>query len=183
MRRSEDVLLTGTYQPRYIDRLRAWGDRLRDAGCSVTEGYYDTWYAEDVLAALAQPRDLVVYFGHGVPGAWKGYGHVDATDIGALTSDAPNRLVASLCCESLVVDPAREMAVGSALRDAGLAERVLGYDCRVRHEANRQTLDRLLSAYEKAVESDSSGVEAVVRAVENEPTLRVVGAVGENGAH
>lgn len=162
MRRSESVLLLGFYHPRYVEPLQTWADRLRAVGCSVTEGYPDTWYPEDVLEALATPRDLVVYFGHGEPGSWTGLGRIQATDVASVEMDAvtsaetPGRhaVVANCCCHAFSSqDGGPSMA--EAFFRGGLADTVVGFEDDVRHSHNRETLDALLDAYRRAVPTKS----------------------------
>jgi hypothetical protein len=158
-------LLLSLYHPRYVNPIRSWADRLRVASVDVTEASHDTWYAEDVLDALETPRDLVVYFGHGVPGAWKGFGHVDATDIAAVDCGGSHRLVASLNCHALSAPSGSDGGGGTSISDAFLdteiAEAVVGHEGEVRYEDNRATLDRLLSTYLDAVRTDRDPVVAL----------------------
>jgi len=192
MGRSESVLLLGFYHPRYVEALRTWADRLRAAGCSVTEGYPDTWYPEDVLDALAAPRDLVVYFGHGEPGAWSGLGRIDAATVASVEGE-PHRIVLSCCCstfeKSAGCDGSQEdtdgaagggdgeppRSVGAAFLGSGLAESVVGYDDRIRHDDNRDVLDHLLAGYRTAIRDGDDGASALLDRARREPTLRVAG--------
>jgi len=193
MGRSESVLLLGFYHPRYVDPLRTWADRLRAVGCSVTEGYPDTWYPEDVLDALTTPRDLVVYFGHGEPGAWSGLGRIDAAAVASVEGE-PHRLVLSACCSTFEGkragsegsqensdgaaeggDGERAQSVGAAFLEGGLAEAVVGYDDRIRHDDNRDVLDHLLAGYRTAVRDGDDGASAVLDRARRDPALRVAG--------
>lgn len=177
MRRSEEVLLLGSYLPRYVDPLRAWAERLRAVGCRVAERYPDRWYAEDALTALAEPRELVVYFGHGVPGAWKGFGHLDAADLSAIDPRRSHGIVASLCCYSFTPDE-RGLDTGPALTDAGITECAVGYDGRIRHEENRRLLDQLFETYQNAIGSGADPTAAVAQTMSRESPVQTVGAPG-----
>lgn len=157
---SESVLLLAYYHPRYVEPLEAWGDRLRVAGCTVAVRSHATWYARDVLEALSVPRSLVCYFGHGVPGAWRGFATVDAAALRAVESPGRHRLVASLCCHAFVGDGGSSVA--EALLEGELAATVVGHQGAVRYERNRDTLDRLLGAYLAGVESSTDPAERVV---------------------
>lgn len=168
MRRSDRVLLVGSYQPRYLDPLRQWAERLRNADCVVAERYHDVHEVDGALTALADPRDLVVYFGHGRPGAVRAFGGIDAADLLALEADTPHRVVAVLCCDGFTA-PENGISVGSALLNEGLATTVIGYSHPVEHETNRATLDRLLEAYRSR--SDAEAVAIAERIASRCPLL------------
>lgn len=170
---SESVLLLAYYHPRYVEPLEAWGERLRVAGCRVAVRSHATWYVHDVLEALSIPRSLVCYFGHGVPGAWRGFATVDAAALRAVESPAPHRLVASLCCDAFAADGGSSVA--EALLDGGLATTVVGHEGTVRYEQNRDTLDRLLGAYLAGVESSTDPVERVSTRARSLPTVATAG--------
>lgn len=173
MPRSE-VLLVGGGRSRYETALAGWAERLRAAGCSVTRTSPSTWYGEEVLAALAEPRDLVVFFGHGRPGAWLGYARLDAASLAGVAPDAPHRVVASLSCGALDVPEDGPSLVAAAF-DGDLATRFLGHERRVRHDVNRDCLDELLGAYRGAASGGDDGIAALLDATDRTP-LRVVHA-------
>ncbi|WEL20399.1 hypothetical protein [Halorhabdus sp. BNX81] len=178
MERSEQVLLLGFYHPRYLTPLRSWADRLRAVGCTVTEGYPDTWYAEDALDALGRRRDLVVYFGHGEPGAWTGLGRINADDVTSVEGK-PHRVVVSCCCSAFEGDgdgngsDEGKRSIATAFLDGGLAECVVGYDGRVRYEDNRAVLDHLLEGCRTAVNDGDDGAKAIRECARREPALNV----------
>ncbi|MFW6435807.1 MAG: hypothetical protein ACOCY1_05440 [Halovenus sp.] len=169
MPRSESVLLLGFYHPRYVEPLQTWAKRLRAVGCSVTEGYPDTWYPEDVLEALATARDLVVYFGHGEPGAWTGLGRIEAADLAAIDGD-PHRVVLHSCCHAF---DGEERSIAGAFLSAGLAEWVVGYDRRVHTDTNRTTLDRLLEKYRLAAATGGDPAGALRESARDHAPLAV----------
>lgn len=173
MPRSE-VLLVGGGRARYETPLTEWAERLRAAGCSVTRTSPSTWYGEEVLTALAEPRDLVVFFGHGRPGAWLGYARLDAGSLAGADPDAPHPVVASLSCGALDVPEDGPSLVESAV-DEDLATRFIGHEGRVHHDVNRDCLDEVLAAYRAAAVDGDDGVAALLNATDRTP-LRIVSA-------
>lgn len=177
---TDSVLLIGHGHPRYQTALADWAGSLRETGCDVTRTTPRTWYGEEVLSALAEPRDLVVYFGHGYPGVWVGYVRLNATTIADVDVAQAHRLVAGLCCDSLTA-PADGQALSTALLEGDVASRFLGYDGSLRFADNEAALATVVGAYRDARANDDDGVEAVVDALgggwtasEDAPTLRCV---------
>ncbi|PSP76952.1 hypothetical protein BRC81_11445 [Halobacteriales archaeon QS_1_68_20] len=137
-------------------------------------------YGEEVRAALADPRDLVVYFGHGRPGAWLGYVDLDAESLAAVDPADPHRLVAGLCCHAL--DGEGDGDLPRTFLGNGLAHCFVGYRRRVEHEDNQENLDALLGAYRDALAADEDGVRAVVERARRTPDLETLGAPAERPA-
>jgi len=159
-----DVLFVGHGHPRYQEELATWADRLRALDCAVTTTTPRTWYGEEVLGALSEPRQLVVYFGHGKPGQWLGYARLTAETIGDLDLSRPHRLVASLCCHGLS-SPADGPGIPEAVLNGGVATRLVGHRGRVRFAQNRSCLRELLAAYCEARKRDVDGVYGLLDAV------------------
>lgn len=161
---TDRVLLVGHGHPRYQNALADWATKLREVGCEVTRTTPRTWYGEDVLDALSESRDLVVYFGHGRPGVWVGYARLNTTTLADLQTDDPHRLVASLCCDSLTA-PAEGRALSTALLENGVATRFLGYEDPVLFADNAVALSTVLGAYCDARASDVDGIRSVIETV------------------
>jgi hypothetical protein len=161
MSASEGVLLIGHGHPRYGEPLADWADRLDGADVAITVADPATWYGEDVLEALAVPRALVIYFGHGEPGAWLGYARLTAAHISTIAADSAHRMVAGLCCEAHK-SPHDGSSMLEAFLQSGLSKRTVGPIGSVRHERNRRQLDSILGAFLHARQVGEDGVHAVV---------------------
>lgn len=160
-RQTNRVLLIGHSHPRYQNALAECAVRLRKSGCEVTLTSPRTWYGEEVLATLAEPRDLVIYFGHGRPGAWVGYARLNAETLRSVETEESHRLVASLSCDSLT-EPVEGLALSTALLESGVVSRFVGYNDAVRFPNNESALSTVVGTYCDARESDANGVQAVV---------------------
>ena len=183
------ILLLAYYHPRYMKPLMYWGGVFRSIGWSVKEMYPDAFYKEDVLDELAHDYDLIVYFGHGVPGAWNGFSFITSDDIGRVSNNK-NRIVISLSCYSLC------SVNGNSIWDAFLSGSsapgvvsVIGYDDRVKYEDNLKVLEELFSAIAKSgisrdvLENAVSGIGNVhLKFVSNSPeTKSSMSSTGASG--
>lgn len=138
------ILLLAYYHPRYMKPLMYWGGIFRSIEWSVKEMYPDAFYKEDVMDELANDYDMIVYFGHGIPGAWNGFGFITSGDIAGLP-DNRRSIVISLSCYSLC---GRE-SIGEAFiasSSASSVVSVVGYDDRIKYEDNLEVLEGLFSA-------------------------------------
>jgi hypothetical protein len=135
------ILLLAYYHPRYMKPLMYWGGVFRSIGWSVKEMYPDAFYKEEVLDELANDYDLIVYFGHGIPGVWNGFGFITSGDIACVPNNK-SRIVISLSCYSLC----GRKSIGDAFLSGSSASSVIGYDDRIKYEENIKVLDGLFSA-------------------------------------
>lgn len=135
------VLLLAYYHPRHMRPLKQWAAVLRENGHEIHEMYPDEYYKQDVLRELGNDYDLVVYFGHGVPTGWAGFGHISLQDLANLHNPRSDRIVLSLSCYSL---HSTDENIGSVLLDNAYAGLVAGYREAILYEENRQNLDTIM---------------------------------------
>ena len=133
----KSILLLGFYHPRYINALLENGKVLEDQGFAVTYLMADKHYKEEVLDHLLRPYDLVIYFGHGEPGAIGGYRSICQDEL-PNSNQRQQRTVALLCCSSLEI--AEQMSLGEQFLSNGLATKVVGYRGKISFEKNKKML-------------------------------------------
>jgi len=137
------ILLLAFYHPKYMGPLKYWGDLLSRKGWDVTEMYPNAYYKEDVLGEFSKDYDVIVYFGHGVPGAWCGFSFISANDFTQIRSPNPNRIILSLSCYSLNTECGK--SIGEVLIDNSLARCVIGYKDRIKYEENVELLNQIFT--------------------------------------
>lgn len=137
------ILLLAFYHPRYMEPMKRWGGLLRRKGWDVTEMYPTDYYKEEVLNEFTKNYDMIVYFGHGVPGAWCGYGFICADDFEKIKHGSHGRIILSLCCFSLCED--RGKSLGDAFISNSLASFVFGYKGSIRYDENLEVLNRIFT--------------------------------------
>lgn len=152
----KQILLLAYYHPKYIKPLMRWGKILTHQGWHVTEMYPDAYYKEDVLNELEKEHDVIVYFGHGVPGAWCGFGFISANDFTQIRSSNPNRIILSLSCYSL--SAYCQKSIGDVLINISLARCVIGYKDRIKYEENLDILNQIFTVL---LNSDNCNLDAL----------------------
>lgn len=140
-------LLLAYYNSRYIKPLEYWANRLRNNGFIVKEMYPDKYYKDDVLDHLQMDYDVVIYFGHGIPGAWSGYNRISISDIKNINSKYSQKTIINLCCYSMSTTVELEKSFGEILFTQSIANCVLGYCDRVKYEDNLQFLNQFFEEY------------------------------------
>lgn len=137
------ILFLAYYHPRYMEPLKYWGGLFRRKGWTVKEMYPDAFYKEDVLEELENDHDLIIYFGHGIPGAWSGFGTISADDIAKIKSKSNKRVIISLSCGSLSSMNGKNIA--EAFIRNYLALYVVGYKGRIRYKENLDVVNQVFS--------------------------------------
>ena len=138
-----NILLLAFYHPRYMVPLNQWGNLLGQRGWNVTQMYPDTYYKEDIITEFSKDYDVIVYFGHGVPGAWCGYRFIRIKDFEQIKSIKNNLGVMSLSCYSL--SNKRGKSLGEVLINSSLAEYVIGYEDRIKYKENLELLNHIFT--------------------------------------
>jgi len=137
-----EILFLSTYHPSYIKPLKKWAGILRDGGFRVIERYRDTTYKEDVLEEIGFGRDLLVYFGHGIPGAWCGYGTIDYTDFHQVHPHRYIKTVLSFSCYSL--SRHRGPSIGDVFIRHLKAKEFAGFKGRIPYSDNLQCFEAIM---------------------------------------
>ena len=137
------ILLLAYYHPRYMGPLKYWGKLFRRKGWTVKEMYPDAFYKEDVLEELEKDHDLVIYFGHGIPPAWSGFGTIGFDDIAKIKSKSNKKVIISLSCGSLSSLNGKNIA--EAFIGNSLASYVIGYKDRIRYKDNLDVVNQVFS--------------------------------------
>jgi len=137
------ILLLAYYHPRYIKPLKQWGELLHEKGWNVTEMYPNAFYKEDVLEEFSKDYDVIVYFGHGMPGAWCGFGFISAMDFIKVKPKSSSRIIFCFCCHSM--SSKNGNCLGKVFIENSLATLVLGYNGWIKYEKNLEILERTLA--------------------------------------
>lgn len=138
------ILLLAYYHRRYMAPLAIGAGTLRKRGHLVREMYPDLYYNEDVLEELRRaPYDCILYFGHGMPGAWAGFSTISAE---ALCATPPARqvgLVISLACHGFTPDK-KGHSLCRSLVESCFSEHVAGFKGEVLFEHNLTRAEAVL---------------------------------------
>lgn len=151
------ILFLAYYHPRYMEPLKHWGGLFRRKNWTVKEMYPDAFYKEDVLEELEKDYDLIIYFGHGIPGAWNGFGTIGADDIAKIKSKSNKRVIISLSCGSLSSMNGKNIA--EAFIGNSLASFVVGYKDRIKYKEN---LDVVNQVFSRLLDSEDLKIELLV---------------------
>ncbi len=136
------ILLLGYYSPKYIKPLQTWAKNLKASGHIVKEMYPDEYYKEDVLTALKLDYELVIYFGHGIPSRWSGFGGISCEELAQIRNPNPNRILLGMSCYS--INEAEGKGAAKVLAESSYAGIVAGYKDRIRYEDNLENLDKIM---------------------------------------
>ncbi len=136
------ILLLGYYSPKYIKPLQTWAEKLRTSGHIVKEMYPDEYYKEDVLMELKLDHELVIYFGHGIPGRWSGYGGISGKELEQIHNPNPNRILLGMSCYSIYEAEVKGSA--KVLAENSYAGIVAGYKDRIKYNDNLENLDIII---------------------------------------
>lgn len=126
-----------------MEPLKYWGGLFRLKGWTVREMYPDAFYKEDVLEELEKDHDMIIYFGHGIPGAWTGFGTIGADDIAKIKSKSNKRVIISLSCGSLSSMNGKNIA--EAFIRNSIALYVVGYKNHIKYKENLDVLNQVFS--------------------------------------
>ncbi|MGD1046693.1 MAG: C25 family cysteine peptidase [Bacteroidota bacterium] len=120
---------------------------MRSEGIDTTEMYPDKFYKDDVIEHLQLDYDVVLYFGHGIRGAWSGYNRITIKDLRTIKSKHTQKTIMSLSCYSMCDTQKDEKSFGDHIIDNSLANCVLGYNDKIKYESNLQFMNLLLDNY------------------------------------
>jgi hypothetical protein len=147
-------LFLAYYHPKYINPLKNWAKALRAKGIYTKEMYPDKFYKEDVIRHLKLNYDVIIYFGHGIRGAWSGYKRITIGDIKKNNSNKKLKTIISLSCYGMSQTQKHEKSFCEQLLDNSIADCVIGFNGKVRYEANLKFLNILMTDFLKKTPVD-----------------------------